>query len=154
MLRQRPRRPRRDAPAPAVRVLVVHDDPDGAELRRRLLVAEGYEVDVAPTAEEALRALDMVGDPEPGGRAGTAESEVGCVLLDLVRGGLSANVGLAGAIRARRAALGRPAPALLLVSDAAVSPLVAWRVGAEAILVRPYPARDMLQQVALARRDR
>jgi CheY-like chemotaxis protein len=46
----------------ALRILVVEDEPDGADVIRRTLTAAGIETDFAPTAERALTILDDTPD--------------------------------------------------------------------------------------------
>lgn len=52
--------PQADGPRPATRVMVVDDEPAVAEVLRRLLVKEGYSVDVFSNGQDALDALPTV----------------------------------------------------------------------------------------------
>jgi DNA-binding response OmpR family regulator len=119
------------------RILVVEDEVKVAEALREGLTAEGYEVAVAPTGEEALA------------HAGPGVFDL--VILDLMlpgRDGLSV-------LGEFRSAAGRP-PVLILTARDAVSDRVAGLdAGADDYLVKPFAFAELVARMrALLRRGR
>lgn len=118
-----------------MRVLVVDDDPAVRESLRRSLAFNGYEVDLAPDGEQALRAISA--------------NRPDVVVLDVLMPRLD---GLA-ACRALRAA-GDDLPVLMLTARDAVSDRVAGLdAGADDYLPKPFALEELLARLrALLRR--
>jgi DNA-binding response OmpR family regulator len=120
-----------------MRLLIVEDDPDIAEVVRRGLVAGGYDVDVAADGEAGLRAAQ--------------EHEYAAVLLDIMLPGLS---GWEVCCRLRTGR--RTTPILMLTARDAVEDRVkGLDLGADDYLPKPFELSELLARVrALVRRDR
>ena len=119
-----------------MRVLVVDDDPGVRDSLRRSLTFNGYQVDVAPDGEEALRAI--------------SDSAPDAVVLDIMMPRLD---GLA-TCRALRAA-GNDLPILMLTARDEVSDRVSGLdAGADDYLPKPFALEELLARLrALLRRS-
>jgi two-component system response regulator MprA len=119
-----------------VRVLVVDDEPAVREALRRALSLEGYEVELAPSGEDALARL-------------TSEAAADLVVLDVLMPGLD---GLEVCRQLRRRA--NRVPVLMLTARDAVSDRVAGLdAGADDYLVKPFALEELFARVrALLRR--
>jgi len=120
---------------PFMRLLVVEDEPRLAEQLSRGLRADGYAVDVARTAEDALWLA--------------TESPYDGVILDI---GLPDGDGFSLCADLRRA--GRWSPVLMLTARAAVADRVrGLDVGADDYMLKPFSFTELLARVrALVRR--
>jgi two-component system, OmpR family, response regulator MprA len=117
------------------RVLVVDDDPPLLRMLERTLVAEGFEVTVAPDGGTALVAAER------------AAPDV--IVLDVAMPALD---GLAVCRRLR--SKGLPTPILMLTARDAVPDRVAGlEAGADDYLVKPFAVQELIARIrALARR--
>ena len=119
---------RRDDP----QVLVVNDDGDAAELIRRLLVKDGYRVDVSGSTEDTIAKM--------------IEYLPRAVLLDLTTGGIGTNLKLLEGIRNhsdRRISTAR----VILVARQAANRVFSFQSGADGFLVRPFHVSQLLETV-------
>ncbi|HEX9822624.1 MAG TPA: response regulator [Methylomirabilota bacterium] len=115
--------------AEAARVLVVEDNRDTSILLRDLLVAEGYEVELVPTGEAALEALDRTPD-------------VDLVVLDLMLPGMS-GYDVIERMRARAPLAATP----ILVLSALSSPsarIRGLRDGADDYMTKPFLPEELV----------
>ncbi|MCX6360700.1 MAG: response regulator transcription factor [Armatimonadetes bacterium] len=120
-----------------MRLLIVEDDPDIAEVVRRGLAAGGFDVDVAADGETGLRAAQ--------------EHEYAAVLLDIMLPGLN------GWEVCRRLRSGRRATPILMLTarDAVEDRVKGLDLGADDYLPKPFELQELLARVrALVRRDR
>jgi two-component system, OmpR family, response regulator len=119
----------------ATRLLVVEDDPKLVRALERGLTAEGYEVDVAHTGEEALSQVD--------------DQVYDVVLLDVMLPGVD-GFRVCEALRRRPGWL----PVLMLTARADVADRIrGLDAGADDYLVKPFDFGELLARVrALARR--
>jgi two-component system response regulator MprA len=124
-----------DAAIAADRVLVVDDDPSLRRMLERTLVAEGFEVTVAPDGSAALV------------QAERAAPDV--IVLDVAMPALD---GLAVCRRLR--SKGLPTPILMLTARDAVPDRVAGlEAGADDYLVKPFAMQELIARIrALTRR--
>ncbi|MDQ7030199.1 MAG: response regulator transcription factor [Ardenticatenia bacterium] len=120
----------------AERVLVIEDDPKIADLLRRGLLYEGFEVDVAPNGEQGLRLA--------------RERPPHLVILDLMLPDMD---GLDVLRRLRRA---DDVPVLILTAkDAVADRVLGLESGADDYVVKPFSFEELLARVrALLRRAR
>jgi two-component system response regulator MprA len=123
------------ADAGSDRVLVVDDDPPLRRMLQRTLVAEGYEVTLAPDGGAALVAAERT-PPD-------------VIVLDVAMPALD---GLAVCRRLRRKGL--PTPILMLTARDAVPDRVAGlEAGADDYLVKPFAVQELIARIrALTRR--
>jgi two-component system response regulator MprA len=123
------------APANAERVLVVDDDPPLRRMLERTLVAEGFEVTVAPDGGAALVQAER--------------SAPDVIVLDVAMPVLD---GLAVCRRLR--SKGLPTPILMLTARDAVPDRVAGlEAGADDYLVKPFAMQELVARIrALTRR--
>jgi two-component system response regulator MprA len=121
--------------SPAERVLVVDDDPPLRRMLQRTLLAEGFEVTVAPDGGAALTAAER--------------SAPDVIVLDVAMPGLD---GLAVCRRLR--SKGLPTPILMLTARDAVPDRVAGlEAGADDYLVKPFAVQELVARLrALTRR--
>lgn len=124
---------RREGPA---RVLVVHDDADGAELLVRILGVAGHEVARAHDFDEMSDVL--VTPPVPD-----------CVVLDINAGGIGGNLKLLDAVRNHRDPEVAAARVVLVATNAS-SAMFSWQAGIDEFLPRPFHADDLLTAVSEA----
>jgi two-component system response regulator MprA len=119
----------------AERVLVVDDDPPLRRMLERTLVAEGFEVTLAPDGGAALVAAER--------------SAPDVIVLDVAMPGLD---GLAVCRRLR--GKGLPTPILMLTARDAVPDRVAGlEAGADDYLVKPFAVQELIARIrALTRR--
>jgi DNA-binding response OmpR family regulator len=120
-----------------MRLLIVEDDADIAEVVRRGLTAGGYDVDIAADGEAGLRAAQ--------------EHEYAAVLLDVMLPGLN------GWEVCRRLRSGRRTTPILMLTarDAVEDRVKGLDLGADDYLPKPFELRELLARVrALVRRDR
>lgn len=117
--------PSSETSAGSLRVLIVEDDPANREVLSMVLEMAGHMVSTASNGREALE------------RAG--EGGVDVVLLDLT---LPDRTGeeVASAIRARMT----PAPRIIITSGATVDVREAGRLGAAAVLQKPFSPDRLL----------
>ncbi len=122
-------------PAAGDRVLVVDDDPPLRRMLQRTLVAEGFEVTLAPDGGAALVAAER--------------SAPDVIVLDVAMPALD---GLAVCRRLR--SKGLPTPILMLTARDAVPDRVAGlEAGADDYLVKPFAVQELIARIrALTRR--
>jgi two-component system response regulator RegX3 len=120
---------------PALRILVVDDEPAIRDAVGYALRSEGYDVEALGTGEEALDAID--GEPPPD-----------LVVLDLMLPGLS------GVEVCRRARAASDVPIILLTArDAEVDRVMGLEVGADDYVTKPFSMAELVSRVrALLRR--
>jgi len=113
-------------------LLVVNDDTDASELLSRLLAREGYRVATSNSIDGTLtKMLELL----PRG-----------VVLDLTQGGVGSNLKLLENIRHHsdeRVSTAR----VILVARQAANRVFSFQSGADAFLVRPFHAKDLLEAV-------
>jgi len=106
-------------PSDSLRVLIVEDDVANRDVMRLVLEMAGHRVRTAGTGKEAL--------------AQAAEEQPDTVLLDL-RLPDSNGQDVSAALRAR----GAPVPRIIITSGTSLNPGDAARLGADAILQKPF----------------
>src|SRR5204862_1006526 len=113
--------------------LIIEDDPDIAESVRYNLENEGFEVQVAPTAERGLTlALDAAHPPA-------------VIVLDLMLPGMN---GIDLCRRLRREDQTRKIPILMLTAKTSEADRVAGLdVGADDYIAKPFSVRELLARV-------
>ena len=120
------------APARPWHVLVVADDPDGAEILIRVLARAGHEVSLAPAQQATLAAL--------------TRRPVHCVILNLTDAGSGGNLKVLDAIRTNpddRVSSAR----VVLCSPGGVNRLFAWESGVDGFIAGPFHIDELLAQV-------
>ena len=113
-------------------VLVVADDPDGAELMVRLLARAGHEVSSAPAQQATLVAL--------------TRRTVHCVVLNLSVAGSGGNLKVLDAIRTNpddRVSGAR----VVLCSSGGTNRLFAWESGVDGFLASPFHVDELIAQI-------
>ena len=113
-------------------VLVVADDPDGAELMVRVLARAGHEVSTAPAQQATLVAL--------------TRRLVHCVVLDLTVAGSGGNLKVLDSIRTNpdeRVAGAR----VVLCSPGGTNRLFAWESGVDGFLSSPFHVDTVLAEI-------
>ncbi len=127
------RDPTETAPAGRSHILLVNDDPGGAELVRRLLVGAGHEVEVASNYDEAIAAM--------------AAHPPRLIMADLIGGGVGQNLRLLDAVRSHpNAALA--GTRIVFVSYSESNNVLSWQAGTDSFLERPFHVSDLLGCVA------
>ena len=134
------RRPRGDEepasgaapPAAGASVLVVSDKDGSCELLRRLLRTAGFEVEHASNAGQAMSLLALM--------------RPACAVLDLSVAGAGHNLELLATIRRQMDARVANTPVVLITQQKA-GRLFAWKAGTDALLVRPFHARELVEAV-------
>jgi two-component system OmpR family response regulator len=119
----------------AVRVLVVDDHPDAGRLLGRILRREGYEV--AESSDQQVAVASLVHETEP----------VGAIVASFTTSGTRASLRLLDSIRNHPDADVNQLR-VLLVSDQPRQQIFCLQAGADAILLRPYHADDLLSEMA------
>jgi DNA-binding response OmpR family regulator len=126
------RRNKVEEPTGPTRVLVVDDDTEACELVARIVESAGWTATRCFAQEEALKKLDS-GDPP-----------FKAVIADFQRGGTSASLELLDAVRRNREFGEVP---VLLLTRSETNRMFAWESGADAFLVRPFHADDLINEV-------
>jgi DNA-binding response OmpR family regulator len=119
-------------PARPWHVLVVADDPEGAEVMVRLLARAGHEVSAAPAQQATLGAL--------------TRRPVHCVILNLTIAGSGGNLKVLDAIRTNpddRVAGAR----VVLCSPGGTNRLFAWESGVDGFLANPFHIDALVAQI-------
>ena len=125
----------RDPPRhPAGRILVVDDTPANRDMLSRRLARHGYEVDVAPDGESALRALDR-----------SPDRPFDLVLLDVMMPGLN-GLDVLRAVRRTRAATDLPV-IMATARDASHDVVEALELGASDYVTKPLDFPVVLARV-------
>ena len=120
------------APSRPWHILVVADDPDGAEVMIRVLARAGHEVSNAPAQQATLGSL--------------TRRAVQCVVLHLTVAGAGGNLKVLDAIRTNpddRVSGAR----VVLCSPGGTNRLFAWESGVDGFLAAPFHADELLAQV-------
>lgn len=113
-------------------ILVVADDPDGAEILVRLLARAGHEVSSAPAQQATLASL--------------TRRPVHCVVLDLTVAGSGGNLKVLDAIRTNpddRVSGAR----VVLCSSGGTNRLFAWESGVDGFLAAPFHFDELMAQI-------
>lgn len=126
------RKSKAEEPTGPTRVLVVDDDKDACELIARIVESAGWTATRCYAQDDALRKLDE-GDPP-----------FTAVITDFHSGGTGASLELLDAVR--RAKDVKDVPVLLL-TQSDKNRIYAWESGADAFLVRPFHADDLINEV-------
>lgn len=121
-----------EAPHGPTRVLVVDDDPDACELVARIVEAAGWAAARAHSGEDAISAL--VGGQPP----------FTAVVLDFVGAGTEASLQVLEEVR-RRPELAEVA--VVVIAGSRYDREVVWQAGADGVLVRPFHADDLLNEL-------
>lgn len=126
------RKSKAEEPTGPTRVLVVDDDKDACELVARIVESAGWTATRCYAQDEALRKLDQ-GDPP-----------FKAVIADFHSGGTGASLELLDAIRRERDFAEIP---VLLLTQSETNKMYAWESGADAFLVRPFHADDLINEI-------
>lgn len=124
---------------PALRVVVIDDDPHILDAFSTLLDMEGYAVQSFPSAQAYLQAL---------GRGDAAVAETECILCDVMMPEID---GLQ--LQAHLADLGDPSVVLMSGSSGAQEAIHGFRAGAVDFLLKPIESQELLDAVARAVRQ-
>lgn len=126
------RRSKTEPPTGPTRVLVVDDNADACELIARIVESAGWTATRCYSQDDALHKLDT-GDPP-----------FKAVVADFQSGGTGASLELLDAIRRDRDLAEVP---VLLLTHSETNRLYAWESGADAFLVRPFHADDLINEI-------
>ncbi len=121
-----------EQPTGPTRVLVVDDNPDACELIARVIESAGWTATRSYSQDDALHKLES-GDPP-----------FKAVIADFQSGGTGASLELLDAIRRTRDFAEIP---VLLLTHNETNRLYAWESGADAVLVRPFHADDLINEI-------
>lgn len=121
-----------EQPVGPTRVLVVDDNADACELIARIVESAGWTATRCYSPDDALEKLDN-GDPP-----------FKAVIADFQSGGTGAGLELLDAVR--RSKDFKEVPVLLLTRNE-TNRMFAWESGADAFLVRPFHADDLINEV-------
>jgi DNA-binding response OmpR family regulator len=119
-------------PVGPTRVLVVDDNADACELVARIVESAGWTATRCYAPDDALDKLDN-GDPP-----------FKAVIVDFQSGGTGAGLELLDAVRRNKDF--NEVPVLLLTRNE-TNRMFAWESGADAFLVRPFHADDLINEV-------
>jgi len=111
------------------RVLVVNDDFDAAEVLARAIAAQGYDVRRAHDHDGAVATI--------------VTDRFDAAVLDLSRGGASANNRLLDAIRASSEDAAQ-AVRVVVIGPSPSAAVACWQRGVDGYLVRPFHIRDLM----------
>lgn len=111
------------------KILVVGDDPDDIELIARLIETTGCSVTRVEGLDEALRMLISATPPYT------------AVVSDFLRGGVSSSLKLLDSVRHDDNLSETP---VMFLTDSANQRGYAWESGADAFLIRPFHANDLI----------
>ncbi len=130
-----------EEPTGPTRVLVVDDNADACELIARIVESAGWTATRCYAHDDALEKLDK-GDPP-----------FKAVIADFQSGGTGASLELLDTVR--RSKDFSEIPVLLLTRND-TNRIYAWESGADAFLVRPFHADDLINEIyaVLTRSDR
>lgn len=115
------------------RILVANDDEAGCELVARILEANGFSAVRSHAHNDALLALNKASQPVRG------------VIIDFTSGATSSNLKLLDSIRHGDEA-NRECGVLVLAASS-TNRLFAFQSGADAFMVRPFHANEMVAQL-------
>ncbi len=122
------------------RIMVVDDEPDLREILKFNLQMEGFDVDVAASAEEAI---DMLRQPMPDNR--TVHSDVDLLLLDVMMAGMS---GFALAQQLKTDDATRHLPIIFLTArDTENDIITGLNLGADDYISKPFSLRELIARV-------
>ena len=121
-----------EAPVGPTRVLVVDDNADACELIARIVESAGWTATRCYAQDDALDKLDN-GDPP-----------FKAVVADFQSGGVGASLELLDSVR--RSKDFSDIPVLLLTLNE-TNRMFAWESGADAFLVRPFHADDLINEI-------
>ena len=121
-----------EAPAGPTRVLVVDDNADACELIARIVESAGWTATRCYAQDDALDKLDN-GDPP-----------FKAVVADFQSGGVGASLELLDAVRRSKDFSDIP---VLLLTVSETNRMFAWESGADAFLVRPFHADDLINEI-------
>lgn len=122
--------------AAGARLLIVNDDEGGCELVARILEGAGFETTRIHSHADAVLALNKPGQ------------DIDAVVIDFTSGGASSSLKLLDSVR-HGVERNRDIPALIL-ANSANNRLFAYQTGADAFLVRPFHANDLIAEVRVA----
>jgi two-component system alkaline phosphatase synthesis response regulator PhoP len=126
------RRSKTEEPVGPTRVLVVDDNQDACELIARVVESAGWTATRCYSQDDALDKLDN-GDPP-----------FKAVIADFQSGGTGASLELLDSVRRSKDFKDVP---VLLVTHNETNRMYAWESGADAFLVRPFHADDLINEV-------
>jgi DNA-binding response OmpR family regulator len=126
------RRSKSEQPTGPTRVLVVDDNADACELIARIVESAGWTATRCYSQDDALNKLET-GDPP-----------FKALVVDFQSGGTSASIELLDAVRRNRELAEVP---VLLLTHNETNRLYAWESGADAFLVRPFHADDLINEI-------
>ena len=126
------RRAKADDPSD-VRILVVDDDADACELLARLVESQGWQADRLHSHQDAILQLSR------------PDHRVDGLIADFSSGGTASNLKLLESVR-HGDAHRRHLPVMLL-TESPQNRSFAFQSGADAFLVRPFHANEMLEEL-------
>ena len=126
------RKSKAEQPTGPTRVLVVDDNADACELVARIVESAGWTATRCYSPDDALDKLDN-GDPP-----------FKAVIADFQSGGTGTSLELLDAVR--RSKDFKEVPVLLLTRNE-TNRMFAWESGADAFLVRPFHADDLINEI-------
>jgi DNA-binding response OmpR family regulator len=121
-----------EAPVGPTRVLVVDDNADACELIARIVESAGWTATRCYAQDDALDKLDN-GDPP-----------FKAVVADFQSGGVGASLELLDVVRRSKDFSDIP---VLLLTVSETNRIFAWESGADAFLVRPFHADDLINEI-------
>jgi DNA-binding response OmpR family regulator len=121
-----------EQPTGPTRVLVVDDNADACELIARIVESAGWTATRCYSPDDALEKLDS-GDPP-----------FKAVIADFQSGGTGASLELLDAVRRSKDFSEMP---VLLLTRSETNRIFAWESGADAFLIRPFHADDLINEV-------
>ena len=121
-----------EQPTGPTRVLVVDDNADACELIARIVESAGWTATRCYAPDDALDKLDN-GDPP-----------FKAVIADFQSGGTGASLELLDAVRRSKDFSEVP---VLLLTRSETNRMFAWESGADAFLIRPFHADDLINEV-------
>ena len=126
------RKSKAEQPTGPTRVLVVDDNADACELVARIVESAGWTATRCYSPDDALDKLENGNPPFK------------AVIADMQSGGTGASLELLDAVRRSKDA--KEVPVLLLTRNE-TNRMFAWESGADAFLVRPFHAVDLINEV-------
>ena len=121
-----------EEPTGPTRILVVDDNADACELIARVIESAGWTATRSYAHDDALEKLDE------------SDPQFKAVVVDFQSGGTGASLELLDAVRRNKDF--KDVPVLLLTRNE-TNRMFAWESGADAFLVRPFHADDLINEV-------
>lgn len=126
------RKSKAEEPTGPTRILVVDDNADACELVARVIESAGWHATRSYGHDDALAKLDE------------SDPQYKAVVVDFQSGGTGASLELLDAVRRSKDLKDVP---VLLLTRSETNRMFAWESGADAFLVRPFHADDLINEV-------